>query len=102
MIFFTVILFPYTCLCIFTADSFRLSAPYLRGVEDGLTDWTPAQSVVVLENVIRLTQNSPKSTGSLWTNSANLLEEWEANFEISVFLVFLPLFIAVYFEDSRG
>ena len=101
MIFFSILLFLHNCLCTFTADSFKLSAPYLRGIEDGLSDWTPAQSVVVLENVIQLTQNSHKSTGSLWTNSANLLEEWEANFEINVFLVFLPDVNIIYFIDSR-
>ena len=68
-----------------SGEMFRISGPFLRGSDDGLQDWTMSRSVVVLQDLVRLTSETPRSSGSIWSNTANILEEWEANFDVNVF-----------------
>lgn len=80
-------------LCFGFIQHYRLSGPYLNGLDDGLEDWTRSPSVSIVEKFIRLTPLETGKSGYIWTKTANVLEDWEANFEIYVYFYFFIGFL---------
>ena len=73
------------CRCSDNGRHFFAQPPFFRGSLDGLDGWEYGDFSIVSNDWIQLTPNTKSTAGSIWANEPCVLNDWEANFQISVF-----------------